>query len=89
MEEMMNDTLDSGVFGEDQEELEEEAQEEVSNVLHELTDGAYFTAHTGKLGEAKPASELPSLSTEPTTAHADDNQDLEQMQAQLDGLLRG
>ncbi|WFD40090.1 Vacuolar protein-sorting-associated protein 24 [Malassezia japonica] len=81
MEEMMNDTLDSGVFGEDQEELEEEAQEEVSNVLHELTDG--------KLGEAKSASELPSLSAEPATAHADNNQDLEQMQAQLDGLLRG
>lgn len=89
MEEMMNDTLDSGVFGEDQEELEEEAQEEVSNVLHELTDGACLAAHTGKLGEAKSASELPSLSAEPATAHADNNQDLEQMQAQLDGLLRG
>ena len=41
MEEMMEDTLDSGVLGEDEEELEEEAQGEVDKVLFELTDGAY------------------------------------------------
>jgi charged multivesicular body protein 3 len=41
MEEMMEDTLDSGVLGEDEDELEEEAQGEVDKVLFELTDGAY------------------------------------------------
>lgn len=41
MEEMMEDTLDSGILGEDEEELEEEAQGEVDKVLFELTDGAY------------------------------------------------
>lgn len=80
LEEMMNDTLDSSVLGEDQQELEEEAQEEVDNVLRELTGG--------KLGQAKSTSELPSLA-EPTPTGAEENQDLEQMQAQLDNLLKG
>lgn len=35
----MNDTLESSILGEDQDELEEEAQEEVNNVLYELTGG--------------------------------------------------
>jgi charged multivesicular body protein 3 len=39
MEEMMEDTLDSGVLGEDEEELEEEAQGQVDKILFELTDG--------------------------------------------------
>jgi len=39
MEEMMEDTLDSGILGEDEDELEEEAQGEVDKVLWELTDG--------------------------------------------------
>lgn len=39
MEEIMEDTLDSGVLGEDEDELEEEAQGEVDKVLWELTDG--------------------------------------------------
>lgn len=43
LEEMMNDTLDSSVLGEDQQELEEEAQEEVDNVLRELTGGTRCT----------------------------------------------
>lgn len=76
----MNDTLDASALGEDQEELEEEAQEEVDNVLHELTDG--------KLGQAKSASELPTL-TEPTPTANTENEDIEQMQAQLNNLLRG
>ncbi|WFD46712.1 Vacuolar protein-sorting-associated protein 24 [Malassezia furfur] len=80
LEEMMNDTLDASALGEDQEELEEEAQEEVDNVLHELTDG--------KLGQAKSASELPTL-TEPTPTANTENEDIEQMQAQLNNLLRG
>ncbi|KAI3625331.1 hypothetical protein CBS9595_000692 [Malassezia furfur] len=80
LEEMMNDTLDASALGEDQEELEEEAQEEVDNVLHELTDG--------KLGQAKSTSELPTL-TEPKPAANTENEDIEQMQAQLNSLLRG
>ncbi|PKI84788.1 Vacuolar protein-sorting-associated protein 24 [Malassezia vespertilionis] len=75
LEEMMNDTLDAGMLGDDAEELEEEAQAEVNSVLHELTDG--------KLGAAAPASTLPALDT------AHETQDMEQMQAQLDVLLRG
>ena len=42
----MNDTLDASALGEDQEELEEEAQEEVDNVLHELTDGKCLASLT-------------------------------------------
>lgn len=84
----MNDTLDASALGDDQEELEEEAQEEVDNVLHELTDGRYRVADTGKLGQAKSASELPTLA-EPTPAANTENEDIEQMQAQLNSLLRG
>lgn len=39
MEEMMEDTMDSGVLGEDEDELEEEAQGQVDKILFELTDG--------------------------------------------------
>lgn len=39
MEEMMEDTLDSGVLGEDEDELETEAEGEVDKILFELTDG--------------------------------------------------
>lgn len=39
MEEMMEDTLEGGVLGEDEEELEGEAQDQVDNILFELTDG--------------------------------------------------
>lgn len=84
----MNDTLDASALGEDQEELEEEAQEEVDNVLHELTDGRCRVPDTGKLGQAKSASELPTL-TEPTPTANAENEDIEQMQAQLNSLLRG
>lgn len=45
MEEMMEDTLDSGVLGEDEDEMEEEAQGEVDKVLYDLTDGKCHTCH--------------------------------------------
>ncbi|KAN0063351.1 Vacuolar protein-sorting-associated protein 24 [Thecaphora frezii] len=44
MEEMLEDTLVSGVLGEDEDEMEEEAQEEVDKVLFELTDGGSLYA---------------------------------------------
>ncbi|MCO5559247.1 hypothetical protein L7F22_012842 [Adiantum nelumboides] len=53
MEELLDDTLDSGVLGEDDEELETEAEGEVDKVLFQLTDG--------KLGQAQDADALPEL----------------------------
>lgn len=41
LEEMMQDTLDASILGEDQDEIEEAAQGEVEQVLYELTDGRY------------------------------------------------
>lgn len=41
----MEDTLDSGVLGEDEDEMEEEAQGEVDKVLYDLTDGKCHTCH--------------------------------------------
>lgn len=84
LEEMMNDTLEAGAFGEDQEELEEEAQAEVDQVLNELTDGASPHLTPGKLGQAASTSNLPQPVSEDK-----DTADLDHMQAQLDTLLRG
>lgn len=82
MEEMMEDTLDSGVLGEDEDEMEEEAQEEVDKVLYQLTDG--------KLGQASTTDHLPDLAIEdPKLNEAQEEQDMQRMQAALDGLLRG
>ncbi|CAD6892772.1 unnamed protein product [Tilletia caries] len=90
MEEMMDDTLDSGVLGEDEEELEEEAQGEVDKVLYELTDG--------KLGAAQstaPLADLDAVGVEPSTESArrerdeEEKREMDRMQAALDGLLRG
>jgi charged multivesicular body protein 3 len=84
MEEMMEDTLDSGVLGEDEDELETEAEGEVDKVLFELTDG--------KLGQAQ-SNALPSLQAPEPVAQAEDEgkerEDMQRMQEALDGLLRG
>lgn len=83
----MDDTLDSGVLGEDEEELETEAEGEVDKVLFELTDG--------KLGQAgKAANALPDLAgPEPVADTAEDDtrerEDMQRMQDALDGLLKG
>ncbi|KAL4401057.1 Vacuolar protein-sorting-associated protein 24 [Malassezia pachydermatis] len=79
LEEMMQDTLDASILGEDQDEIEEAAQGEVEQVLYELTDG--------QLGEATSASALPQLDTG-ATSHAD-AENIEEMQAALQGLLQG
>lgn len=83
MEEILEETLDSGVLGED-EGLEEEADGEVDKVLFELTDG--------KLGQAASAGALPDLAgPEPVRAPQDaesEREDMERMQLALQGLLR-
>lgn len=86
MEEMIEDTLDSGALGEeDENELEEEAQAQVDKVLFELTDG--------KLGQAALTDPLPELvaprSEQPITSRQDEEADMQRMQAALDGLLKG
>ncbi|KAE8214710.1 hypothetical protein CF319_g3211 [Tilletia indica] len=90
LEEMMDDTLDSGVLGEDEEELEEEAQGEVDKVLFELTDGKLGAAQsTGALAD------LDSVAAEATDESArrereeEEKREMDRMQAALDGLLRG
>jgi len=75
MEEMMDETLQSV---DDDEELEEEADEEVEKVLFELTDG--------KLGQAGAVgTELPALQDK----EAEEPEDMQRMREQLDGLLNG
>ncbi|EPQ26555.1 uncharacterized protein PFL1_05877 [Pseudozyma flocculosa PF-1] len=82
MEEMLDDTLDSGVLGEDEDEMEEEAQGEVDKVLFELTDG--------KLGQASTTDHLPDLAQpEPQASEEEERKDMQRMQDALDGLLRG
>jgi len=80
MEEMMNDTFESL---EDQEELEEAADEEIDNILWEVT--------AGQLGKA-PAAGKDALPTPgpavDTTAVSDDEDEaeLERMQSRLEAL---
>lgn len=80
----MEDTMDSGMLGEDEDELEEEAQGQVDKVLFELTDG--------KLGQAS-TSALPELTQpqveEPVNTRQQEEEDMQRMQAALDGLLKG
>lgn len=78
----MEDTLDSGVLGEDEDELETEAEGEVDKILFELTDG--------KLGQV-PADALPELKgPEPVQEdEGTEKEDMQRMQDALDGLLRG
>lgn len=83
LEEMMQDTLESSVLEEDPAELDDEAQEEVNKVLYELTDG--------KLGEVGATADLPGIDTpaEPTSPSTVGTEDIDKMQAALQGLLHG
>ncbi|WFD30122.1 Vacuolar protein-sorting-associated protein 24 [Malassezia sp. CBS 17886] len=80
LEEMIQDTIDASVLGEEG-ELEEAAQTEVDQVLEEITGG--------KLGEAAPASALPKIGDADTPGMQPGAQNISEMQAALDGLLRG
>ncbi|KAJ4478170.1 vacuolar sorting protein Vps24 [Lentinula aciculospora] len=76
LEEMMEDTLAM----DDDEELEEEADEEVDKVLFQLTDG--------KLGQAGAVStELPSV--EQSLEDEEIERNLEKYRQQLNGILSG
>ena len=80
LEEMMQDTLESSVLADDDPiELEAEADAEVYQVLYELTDG--------KLGEAGTTAHLPQPAVAGTASREQD--DLDQIQAALHGLLHG
>ncbi|PWZ00769.1 hypothetical protein BCV70DRAFT_211531 [Testicularia cyperi] len=82
MEELMEDALDSGVLGEDEDEMEEEAQDEVDKVLYQLTDG--------KLGQASTTDHLPDLAIpESKVDDGKEQEDMRHLQAALDGLLKG
>ncbi|VDB85400.1 unnamed protein product [Peniophora sp. CBMAI 1063] len=73
MEEMMDDIVDI----EEDEDIEEEANEEVDKVLFDLTDG--------KLGQAGSVGELPTLET--PVPEADVDKEMEGYRKRLDGLL--
>ncbi|CAH7674843.1 Snf7-domain-containing protein [Phakopsora pachyrhizi] len=78
LSEMVEDAIDG--LDEDEEELEEEAEQEVQNVLFEITDGKL-----GQMGGV--GGKLPTQET--TTAVAEEDlEDVERMQAQLNGLLQ-
>ncbi|WAQ82398.1 hypothetical protein PtA15_2A715 [Puccinia triticina] len=78
MSEMVEDAIDT--LDEDEEELEEEAEAEVQNVLFNITDGKL-----GQMGSVSSKLPQPELS-EP--AQENDLEDVERMQAQLNGLLQ-
>ncbi|ODN06205.1 Charged multivesicular body protein 3 [Orchesella cincta] len=79
MEEMINDTFESL---EDQEELEEAADEEIDNILWEVT--------AGQLGRAPAAGKeaLPTPTPSAAAAESDeeDEEELEKMQSRLEAL---
>uniref|UniRef100_T2M383 Charged multivesicular body protein 3 n=1 Tax=Hydra vulgaris TaxID=6087 RepID=T2M383_HYDVU len=74
IEEMLEDTF-SGM--EDQDELEDEAQEEVEKILFEVTKGV--------LGQAGPVA-TGSLKVAGPSVESDDTEELEDMQARLESL---
>ncbi|KAG0140853.1 hypothetical protein CROQUDRAFT_664611 [Cronartium quercuum f. sp. fusiforme G11] len=78
MSEMVEDAIDT--LDEDEEELEEEAEQEVENVLFDITDGKL--GQMGAVGGKLPTKEVESAVAE------DDLEDVERMQAQLNGLLQ-
>jgi len=88
----MDDTLDSGVLGEDEEELEEEAQGEVDKVLYELTDGKLGAAQsTGALADLDAVGAAAVQETEDAARREraeEEKREMDRMQAALDGLLR-
>jgi len=79
MEEMINDTFESL---EDQEELEEAADEEIDNILWEVT--------AGQLGRApaagKEALPTPTHSAVTADSEEEDEEELEKMQSRLEAL---
>lgn len=79
MSEMVEDAIDT--LDEDEEELEEEADAEVQNVLFNITDGKL-----GQMGSV--GSKLPHATPISEPAHENDLEDVERMQAQLNGLLQ-
>ncbi|EGF98664.1 uncharacterized protein MELLADRAFT_113366 [Melampsora larici-populina 98AG31] len=78
MSEMVEDAIDT--LDEDEEELEEEAEMEVENVLFQITDGKL-----GQMGTLT-GGKLPTKQGE--SLQEDDLEDIEKMQAQLNGLLQ-
>ncbi|CAO1626469.1 unnamed protein product [Sympodiomycopsis kandeliae] len=82
MEEMLEDTME---MGEDEEEMEEEAQGQVDKVLFELTDGKLGQASTDPLPELQqPVVEEPQVNS-----RQQEQEEMDRMQAALDGLLKG
>ncbi|KAA1095126.1 Vacuolar protein-sorting-associated protein 24 [Puccinia graminis f. sp. tritici] len=79
MSEMMEDAIDT--LDEDEEELEEEAEAEVQNVLFNITDGKL-----GQMGSV--SSKLPQSTQISEPAQENELEDVERMQAQLNGLLQ-
>lgn len=80
MSEMVEDAIDT--LDEDEEELEEEAEMEVENVLFQITDGKL-----GQMGSLK-GGKLPATKEGESLQEEDDLEDVEKMQAQLNGLLQ-
>ncbi|XP_037096674.1 charged multivesicular body protein 3 [Syngnathus acus] len=78
IEEMLEDTFESM---EDGEEMEEAAEEEVDNILFEITAGALGKA-PGKVTDALP--EMPSGAT--AVSEDESEEDMEQMQSRLAAL---
>lgn len=77
---MLDDTLESSL-GEDEDELEAEADEEVDKIMFEITDG--------KLGQAQSTAKLGSLESPEPAQEIEQPEDMERMQAALEGLLKG
>lgn len=78
MSEMVEDAIDT--LDEDEEELEEEAEQEVQNVLFDITDGKL--GQMGAVGSKLPTPEVSQAIQD------DELEDVERMQAQLNGLLQ-
>ncbi|KAH9471042.1 hypothetical protein Pst134EA_004951 [Puccinia striiformis f. sp. tritici] len=79
MSEMVEDAIDT--LDEDEDELEEEAEAEVQNVLFDITDGKL-----GQMGLV--GTKLPQSTQQNQLTEEEDLEDVERMQAQLNGLLQ-
>ncbi|OXA44178.1 charged multivesicular body protein 3 [Folsomia candida] len=75
LEEMVNDTFESL---EDQEELEEAADEEIDNILWEVT--------AGQIGKAPPAGTRAMPQIAPPAEESEDEEEIERMQNRLEAL---
>ncbi|TIA88996.1 hypothetical protein E3P99_02248 [Wallemia hederae] len=78
MDEMLQDTMDAN---DEEDGVEEEADEEVDKVLTEITGG--------KLSQIGSVTNQPLPDVENNQAEQNNDEELERMQKQLDGLLRG